>query len=130
MRILRGSEHLTANSTIHWATWLGSTLTITVVSYCIASGIPIFEQLVALIGALLGPLMSFQPMGCMWLFDNWKRPDAGKAPGWFVGVAWSVFVIVAGTFLLVAGSYSAISTIVNSPERSGAWSCADNSNST
>lgn len=130
MRFLRGSEHLTANSITHWVTWLGSTLTITVVSYCIASGIPIFEQLVALIGALLGPLMSFQPMGCMWLFDNWKRPDAKRSPRWFMGVAWSAFVIIAGMFLLIAGTYSAISTIVNSPDGTGAWSCADNSNST
>lgn len=74
--------------------------------------------------------MSFQPMGCMWLFDNWKRPDAKRSPRWFMGVAWSAFVIIAGMFLLIAGTYSAISTIVNSPDGTGAWSCADNSNST
>lgn len=73
VRILRGSRHLTNNSFIHWGTWLGCTCAITVSSYLIASGIPIFSDLVSLIGALLGAAMPFQPMGCMWLYDNWTR---------------------------------------------------------
>ncbi|KAL5359158.1 hypothetical protein BJX96DRAFT_164248 [Aspergillus floccosus] len=56
VRILRGSAHLTANSVTHWTTWLCFTLSVTVF----------------LIGARLGTLMSFQPMGCMWLYDNWS----------------------------------------------------------
>ncbi|KAF7550888.1 hypothetical protein G7Z17_g5396 [Cylindrodendrum hubeiense] len=63
LRILRGSKHLTSNSMIHWGTWLGCTFSVAVVSYVIASGIPVFGGLVSLIGAFLGTLMSFQPMG-------------------------------------------------------------------
>lgn len=37
-------------------TWIGSTFIITLVAYIVASGIPIFGGLVALIGALLGRL--------------------------------------------------------------------------
>lgn len=51
------SRHLTDNSLIHWATWLSCTLAITVASYLIASGIPIFSSLVSLIDALLGTLI-------------------------------------------------------------------------
>lgn len=129
VRILRGSRHLTSNSTIHWVTWLGSTFTITLVAYIIASGIPVFGQLVSLVGALLGTLMSFQPMGFMWLYDNWNS-DRRKMPRWYTGVAWSVFVIISGTFLMVAGTYSTIVEIIDSTDKTGAWSCADNSNST
>ncbi|RSL76732.1 hypothetical protein CEP52_017769, partial [Fusarium oligoseptatum] len=75
VRILRGSKHLSANTVIHWGTWLGCTFTTTLVAYIIASSVPVFGGLVSLIGALLGTLLSFQPMGCMWLYDNWKTDD-------------------------------------------------------
>lgn len=86
----------------------------------------------SLIGALLGTLMSFQPMGFMWLHDNWYRKQENKTVWWQVGVCWSVVVIVIGSFLMVAGTYGSIIGIMDSYKESGgsaAWSCADNSNS-
>lgn len=99
------------------------------IAYIIASAIPVFGGLVSLIGALLGTLMSFQPMGCMWLYDNWKAERKLK---WKLMVCWSVFVVVSGTFLMVAGTYGSVISIINSYKASGGsapWSCADNSNS-
>ncbi|KAJ5339535.1 transmembrane amino acid transporter protein-domain-containing protein [Penicillium brevicompactum] len=131
VRILRGSEHLTANSIKHWATWLGCTFAITTSSYLIASGIPIFGDLISLIGALLGTFMSFQPMGCMWLYDNWKSGREQPNLKWIFLSAWNVLIIVGGTFLMVAGTYaSVVNIIASSKAASGAsaWSCADNSN--
>ncbi|OAQ60695.1 amino acid transporter [Pochonia chlamydosporia 170] len=130
VRILRNSRHLASNTVKHWVVWLGSTFAIAVVAYIIASAIPIFGQLIALIGALLGPILCFYPPGFMWMYDNWKRYDGQKQSRWYSGVTASVFVIVTGTFLIVAGTYSAIYTIVNTPGSSQVWSCADNSNST
>ena len=101
-------------------------------SYIIASAIPVFGGLVSLIGALLGTLMSFQPMGFMWLYDNWRVGKEQKTLAWKLMVAWSVFVIVIGTFLMVGGTYGSIIEIKSAYEESGgaaAWSCADNSNS-
>ncbi|KAL3954844.1 hypothetical protein ACCO45_010407 [Purpureocillium lilacinum] len=80
VRILRGSRHLTANTLVHWAVWLGCTFCATLIAYLVASGIPEFGALVSLVGALLGTLMSFQPMGCMWLYDNWGKRHT--QPGW------------------------------------------------
>lgn len=101
------------------------------IAYIIASAIPVFDSLVSLIGALLGTLMCFQPMGCMWLFDNWHRKSEGSKR-WMLMVCWSVFVIVLGTFLMVAGTYGSVVAIMDSYNASGgsaAFSCADNSNS-
>lgn len=127
MRILRGSKHLTSNTTIHWVTWIGSTATVAIVAYIVASGIPVFGGLVSLIGALFGTFLSLQPMGCMWLYDHWKDERTTR---WYLMVGWSVFIIVSGTFLMIAGTYGSIEGIIQSPDRTGAWSCADNSNST
>ncbi|KAH7203127.1 transmembrane amino acid transporter protein-domain-containing protein [Fusarium redolens] len=130
--ILRGSKHLTSNSLIHWGTWLGSTFSVTVVAYLVASGIPIFNGLVSLIGALLATLMSFQPMGCMWLYDNWSAGRHAPTLKWCLMVCWSIFVIISGIFLMIAGTYRSIAGIIQINKESGgssAWSCADNSNS-
>ncbi|KAE8135115.1 transmembrane amino acid transporter protein-domain-containing protein [Aspergillus pseudotamarii] len=132
VRILRGSEHLTANTFKHWATWLSCTFAITVSSYLIASGIPIFSDLVSLVGALLGTFMSFQPMGCMWLYDNWKSGREQPTLKWMLLSSWSILVIVSGSFLMVAGTYGSVVNIIASSKAtsgSSAWSCADNSNS-
>ncbi|KAH6871028.1 putative amino acid transporter [Thelonectria olida] len=131
VRILRGSRHLAANTVIHWTTWLGCTFGTALVAYIIASGIPVFGGLVSLIGALLGTLMSFQPMGCMWLYDNWSKGKEERSLRWMLMVCFSVFVIVSGTFLMVAGTYGAVVDIIDSYKlsRSSAWSCIDNSGS-
>lgn len=100
-------------------------------SYLIASGIPIFSDLVSLIGALLGTAMSLQPMGCMWLYDNWKSGRERPTVKWVLLSSWSILVIVLGTFLMVTGTYgSIVSIIASSKATSGAsaWSCADNAN--
>lgn len=102
-------------------------------AYLIASGIPVFSGLVSLVGALFGTFLSFQPMGLMWLYDNWSRDKRERTLRWGLMVAWSVFVVLAGTFLMIAGTYGSIVAIVDSYSKNGgrrAWSCADNSNST
>lgn len=129
---LRGSKHLTANTVIHWVCWLGCTCSISVIAYIIASAIPVFDDLVSLVGALLGTLMCFQPMGGMWLYDHWRAGRDTKKPKWIFMVCWSSFVILVGTFLMVGGTYGCVVSIIDSYNASGgssAWSCADNSNS-
>jgi hypothetical protein len=102
------------------------------VAYIIASAIPGFGGLISLIGALLGTVMCFQPMGCMWLYDNWhKGKKEGPSVKWILMVAWASFVVIIGTFLMIAGTYGSIVGIMESYKESGgsaAWSCADNSN--
>ncbi|USW57192.1 Putative amino acid transporter, transmembrane domain-containing protein [Septoria linicola] len=130
IKLLKGTKHLNSNGIVHWSVWIGCTAACAISSYVIASAIPVFGGLVSLIGALLGTLMSFQPMGFMWLYDNWSRTDRDMR--WKFMVGWSVFVIVIGTFIMIAGTYGAVADIIDSYKVSGgsaAWTCADNSNS-
>lgn len=129
IRFLRGSQHLTQNTPRHWITWISCTAGVAIISYIIASSVPVFGGLVSLVGALLGTLMSIQPMGCMWLYDHWRE---SRTPKWMFMVGWCVFMITAGWFLTIAGTYGSIVGIIDSYKASGgsaAWSCADNSNS-
>ncbi|KAF2716484.1 amino acid transporter [Polychaeton citri CBS 116435] len=132
IRSLRGTKHLASNSKIHWAVWIGCTFGVAMVAYIIASAIPVFGGLVSLIGALLGTLMSFQPMGCMWLYDNWSEGRSKPTVRWMLMVCFSVFVVVSGMFLMIGGTYGSVVGIIDSYKAdggSGAWSCPDNSNS-
>ncbi|KAL6920709.1 hypothetical protein ACHAPO_004610 [Fusarium lateritium] len=131
VRILRGSEHLTANTLTHWVTWLGLIFCTALFAYIIASAIPVFGSLVSLVGALLGTLQAFQPYGCFWLYDNWSKGKQEMSLRWILMVAWSVFVIVSGTFLMIAGTYGSVIGVIESGKKGGGrpWSCADNSNS-
>ncbi|KAI5263423.1 hypothetical protein E4T47_09028 [Aureobasidium subglaciale] len=129
IRLLRGTKHLSQNTMIHWATWLSCTAGTIIISYIIASAIPVFGGLVSLIGALLGTLLSFQPYGCMWLYDNWHGERNTR---WMLMVGWCGFVILIGTFIMIAGTYGSVVGIIDSYSVSGgssAWSCADNSGS-
>jgi hypothetical protein len=123
---------LVANTVVHWAVWIGCTFGTTVVAYIIASAIPVFSDLVSLVGALLGTPMCFQPMAGMWLYDNWSKGKDHRTTKWMMMVGWCVFIILAGTFLMVGGTYGSVVTIIDSYKESGgsaAWSCADNQSS-
>lgn len=129
---MRGTKHMTANTVTHWSVWISCTFGVVLIAYIVASAIPVFGGLVSLIGALLAGPMSLQPMGCMWLYDNWTKGKTEKTMRWKSMVVWSVFVILIGTFLMIAGTYSTISDIITSYRTEGgsaAWSCADNSGS-
>lgn len=110
--------------------WLGCTFGVGLIAYIIASAIPVFSDLVSLVGALLGTPMCFQPMAGMWLYDNWSKGNAHRTARWYAMVAWCAFVVIAGTFLMIGGTYGSIVSIIASYNETGgsaAWSCADNS---
>lgn len=58
---MRDSPHLNKNTPKHWIVWLGCVIGCTLISYVIASAIPVFGGLISLIGALFGTFMSMQP---------------------------------------------------------------------
>ncbi|KAF2156364.1 putative amino acid transporter [Myriangium duriaei CBS 260.36] len=123
------ARHIAAPTKIHWMTWLGSTFSVTMIAYLIASGIPVFSGLTSLIGALFGTFMTFQAMGCMWLYDNFKLERQRRNVWWRATLALSVFVIVSGCFLTVAGTYGSVINVMATykPGGSEPWTCADNS---
>ncbi|KAK1922367.1 putative amino acid transporter [Papiliotrema laurentii] len=130
VRVLRNTEHLSKNTVKHWVVWIGSVLGCCLSSYIVASAIPEFGGLVSLIGASVGTLVCIQPMGVMWLYDNWNREKRDWK--WKFMVGWSVFIVVIGFFLMGAGTYGSVMDIIAAyaaSNGSAAWSCADNSNS-
>lgn len=71
--------------------------------------------------------------GWMWLHDNWSKRHTNKTLYFRSLVALNVFLIVAGIFIMVAGSVAAGKAIQDgyaSGTITSSFSCADNSGST
>ncbi|KAL3493287.1 transmembrane amino acid transporter protein-domain-containing protein [Aspergillus germanicus] len=119
IRLLRDTPQLTSNNPTHWLTWLACTFFANITAYVIVSGIPIFNSLISLVSALLGTLLCLQPMGCMWLYDNWGPRERKRDLRWRVGVACAVFVICAGTFIMGLGTYGRVRGIVDAYHSEG-----------
>ncbi|KAK6908126.1 hypothetical protein I204_06100 [Kwoniella mangroviensis CBS 8886] len=130
VRLLRGSKHLTNNSTKHYAVWYSCVIGCVLFSYIIASAIPVFDGIASLVGALFGTVLCIQLMAGMWLYDNWEKRTTNKTILYKFLLFWNIFMIALGSFLMVAGTYGAVIDIRDSyaaAEGAGAWSCRDNS---
>lgn len=71
--------------------------------------------------------------GWMWLHDNWERRKVDKSLYYKSLVALNVFLILAGVFIMITGTWSAAVSIRDSYAEgsiSSPFSCADNSAST
>lgn len=126
VRINRGTVHLSSNTRRHWVTWFSCTVTVTVIAYLLASAIPIFGSIVSFVGALFAPIVAIMPMGYVWMFDNWHGPQR-RTLLLQLKAAWALWIVVAGTFIMVGGTYGAILDLISLGSEGKPWSCADNS---
>lgn len=130
VRILRNSKHLQANTLVHWGTWLGSIAVMSIVSFLIASGVPIFNYLLSLAGSIAFAPLALGLPGWLWIYDH---PDHWKGTVW-QKIMYFLHVVLIGlaVFLTIGGTYGVIVQILEA-YRDGsidsAFSCADNSNS-
>jgi hypothetical protein len=127
VRILRHSQHLQANTVIHWGTWLGCTISLSLLSFILAEAIPIFTYVLALVGALgFAPLGITLP-GWFWLYDHghyWRSKNPLHITAYLLHVA----IMFIGAFMAVGGTYGVVVQIIKAEGTiSSAFSCADNS---
>lgn len=130
VRLLRHSSHLQSNSLVHWSVWLGCTGGLCAVAFVIASGIPIFNYLIALAGSLcFAPLAIVLP-ACLWIYDHqpYRQASTAKAALYYG----HCLMALVGLFMTVGGTYGVVQQIIDAyanGEISEAFSCADNSSS-
>ncbi|KAL6812001.1 neutral amino acid transporter-like protein [Trichoderma sp. SZMC 28015] len=130
VRVLRNSPHLQLNSVIHWATWFSITAGVSAVSFVVASGIPIFNYILALAGSLCFAPLAISLPAYLWLHDHrdWRVGGLLKTAAW----TWNAFLVLVGAFMTVGATYGVIQEIINAYADGtigSAFSCADNSNS-
>ncbi|ODN74627.1 hypothetical protein, variant 2 [Cryptococcus amylolentus CBS 6039] len=131
VRLLRGSDHLTGTSFIHWSVWLGTVGMSVAIAFILAESIPFFGDFVSLVGATLGTFLCLITPALMWLNDNWALCKERTSIGFRSRIALSVFTLLAGVFIVITGTWSAVLSIKDSyadGSVGSAFSCADNSN--
>lgn len=102
----------------------------TVISFLIASGVPIFNYLLSLAGSIAFAPLALSLPGWLWIHDHadyWKG-------NWLRKILYGLhmILIMIGLFLTVGGTYGVIVQIMDAYRDgtiSSAFSCADNSNS-
>lgn len=125
VRFLRGSHHLTNRTVKHWAVWLSCTSAVTLLAYIIASSIPGFGNLVILIGALFGTIISITVYPMMWLYDYSNARE--RSWKWYLCWGLACFFIAVGILVMVGGSYAAVKGIMAgfSSSKFIPWGCSD-----
>lgn len=106
MRLLAHSGHLQSNSVIHWATWLGCTISLGAISFVLSEAIPIFNYLIALVGSLCFAPLAISLPGLLWLYDHgdyWKGSLVQKSKFLF-----HIGMVLLGAFFLVGATYGVI----------------------
>ncbi|EFX03515.1 amino acid transporter [Grosmannia clavigera kw1407] len=130
VRILRNSKHLQDSGPVHWAVWLACTFGMSVISFLLANGIPIFNYLLALAGSLTFAPLALGLPGYLWIYDH---PQYRTGGFWQASAYWlNWLLILLAAFLTVGGTYGVVQNIIDAYASGligGAFSCADNSNS-
>lgn len=146
VRILKGTEHLQSNSKIHWITWLIVMILVIAIGFVVAAAIPFFDDLLGLIGSLLGTSFTLIMPGIMalHLLGTGLNEQTYGGLGWMKSTraVWrkskmnifivivSFFAIGAGCYVCVSGAYGCIVNIIDGfadNSVSSAFSCEDNS---
>lgn len=146
VRILRGTRHLQANTFVHWLTWISMMSLSIIFGFIIASAIPFFGDLVALIAALFGTTFTLIIPGFIAIYNmgSYVKRDGDSLLSWMpscfkawnknrsniINTALAFFSIAFGIYILVTGTYGAIQSIIdgyNNGTVSLAFSCEDNS---
>ena len=111
VRLLRNSRHLQRNTLVHWGTWLGCTVGLSVIAFLLAEAIPVFNYLVAFTGSLcFAPLALCLP-ACLWMHDHatWR---SGQGVARMTAYWLHVGLILLGIFICVGGTYSVVKQII------------------
>ncbi|KAF9891204.1 hypothetical protein FE257_004768 [Aspergillus nanangensis] len=130
VRILRDSKHLQANTLVHWGTWLTCTTVLSAIAFVLASAIPIFTYVLALVGSLCFAPLAISLPGLLWVYthDHYRKGGLYRMAVY----GFHVFLVLLGLFMMVGGTYGVIVQILkayNSGKIDKVFSCADNSGS-
>ncbi|KAK5058751.1 hypothetical protein LTR84_011015 [Exophiala bonariae] len=111
VRILRDSDHLQDNSFTHWATWLSSTIGLTILSFLLAEAIPFFNFILGFIGSLCCSPTCLVIPAIMGLYMHQGRYFSNKKTIVLCGI--HCITIVGGSFMTIAGTYTTIQSIID-----------------
>ena len=128
VRILRDSRHLQEKTVTHWLVWLSCSLGLCLLSFILASAVPIFNYLIALVGSLCFAPIALMLPALLHFYDHWNDIKVGSLMARLEWVFNAVLFLLGG-FFTVSGTYGVVLLIIQayaSGAIGGAFSCANN----
>ena len=132
--LFAGTRHLGSHTVVGWASWAGILAATWVLAFIIAEVIPFFSVMLSLMSSLFDCWFGFIFWGLAYI--RMRQADYGK---WsfitsrglrsIIGFAINFFWIWVGLYVLVAGTYVSVQSIIDGYEANsfgGAFTCADN----
>lgn len=156
VRVLRGTRHLAHHTPMHRIVWAASFFGVLTLGFVLSQAIPVFSQLVSLVGALTGGVLVVILTSLLMLYSlsddptgaspaNEKDPSIANTGNWLQQACrrgtrgtWKeratfisgIAMFILGLFITGAGLYGTVESIIQTykaGEAGHAFSCADNS---
>ncbi|KAL8885699.1 MAG: hypothetical protein Q9192_006602, partial [Flavoplaca navasiana] len=116
-RIFEDTRHKGEHTLVGWASWAGILGVTWIVAFIIAEVIPFFSDLLSLMSSLFDSFFGFIFWGTAYM----RIRQADYGPGWIskrgirgiAGFALNVFIILIGVYMLTAGSYATLQSIID-----------------
>ncbi|MCJ1394820.1 hypothetical protein MMC18_007700 [Xylographa bjoerkii] len=132
-RLFEGTRHKGNHTVIGWASWAGILGLTWILAFIIAEVIPFFSDLLALMSSLFDSFFGF----IFWGMAYFRMREADYGPGWYTkrgirglwGTVLNAVIILIGLFMLTAGTYASVDSIVLGYQQAafdGAFSCENN----
>ncbi|KAJ7702220.1 transmembrane amino acid transporter protein-domain-containing protein [Mycena rosella] len=127
-RLFRNSEHKHSNSLVAWASWAGIIGVTWIFAFLIAEVIPFFSDMLSLMSSLFDGWFGFIYWGMAYLI-LYPGQTRWAGPWRSLETLINYFLIALGFFMLVAGTYVSIQSIIDSYAAAAVgsvFSCASN----
>ncbi|KAI0743430.1 transmembrane amino acid transporter protein-domain-containing protein [Daedaleopsis nitida] len=124
-RIFRNSRHLHSNTVLGWAVWVAIIAAVWVLAFVIAEVIPFFSDMLSLMSSLFDGWFGFIFWGLAYLSLH-PGQERWKGPWRTAETLLNYGLILFGFYVLVAGTYTSIASIIIDYTGQKPFSCASN----
>lgn len=111
VRLLSKTRHLQSNTLVHWTVWLSCTTILGALAFVLASAIPIFNYLLALVGSICFAPLAMSLPGWLWLYDHGEYRKGNLVKKAVYGL--HVGLVLLGVFFCVGATYGVVVQIVD-----------------
>ena len=114
VRLFRHTRHIYQHTLLGWSTWFMLCFIAIVVSYILATAVPIFSDLIGIAASLFAAWYTYGLAGFFFLYDVYHLQ--GGVPALkrrWKGSALAVITIIIGAFVCVAGTYVSVKVSVS-----------------
>ncbi|MCJ1305441.1 hypothetical protein MMC08_008255 [Hypocenomyce scalaris] len=114
VRFFRRSRHLHSHTFLGWSTWFILVFIMNAAAFVLAVGVPIFNYLIGIAASLFASWYTYGLAGAFWLYDSYHYGGGTRAwKSQWIMTTLNVWTLAAGAFIMVAGTYVTIKSIVD-----------------